>query len=276
MAEPAPFSETSLPLCATPPRDVLGEFLADHVLQDIEATPQYQTYRDLYRDEGASATLQRLESDAHIRAVTIDYARIKASHSIGSDPNKWIIGVRFVGADDDLKNFVLSTVEQWQEALDDKIVFREHDSAGSLTVKFTGSDSYHHKTRTLSIPTARLYAYQGQTNWNAATNMVLHEFGHALGFEHEHFSESCKAYFDFESAIDIAETIDGWDEDRVKSQITEGKAVNVCGTQQGCDTDSVMIYPVDKSWSKNKRSAIRNPKLSKHDVECVRILYGLE
>lgn len=266
-----------LPLCHTPPRELEKEFLEGHILSGQAGDELLNRYTSYMNDGGLDRALNELNTETVARAVTINNARITAAHSIGDDPNVWEIGVDFDGGDSALHTFVLTTVEQWERVLDGKIRFKASGDTRALKVKFSGADQYVAKTRTIHIPTAKYYNDTRPGMKDAAVNMVLHEFGHAFGFEHEHFSDSCKALFDFKSAEFIAGKIGGdWKDTTVKNQITVGKSVRVCGNAHGCDLNSVMIYPIDANWTKSGISARRNTKLSKHDIACVRKLYNVD
>lgn len=266
-----------LPLCHTPPRELEKEFLEGHILSGQAGDELLNQYTSYMNDGGLDRALNELNTEAVTQAVTINNARITAAHSIGNNPSVWEIGVDFDGGDSALHTFVLTTVKQWEEALDGKILFKPSSDTRAMKVKFSGSDKYVAKTRIIHIPTAKLYTHTQPEMRDAAVNMVLHEFGHAFGFEHEHFSASCKALFDFKSAEFIAGKIGGgWDDTTVKSQITVGKSVSVCGDAHSCDLNSVMIYPIDANWTKSGISAGRNIKLSKNDIACVRKLYNVD
>ncbi len=89
------------------------------------------------------------------------------------------------------------------------------------------------------------------------SRQVLHEFGHALGFHHEHqnFEGVCESELDWERlSADLA--IDpGWPPAKVKknmARLLDDGRYEVVG---GFDVRSIMMYPLKASWFKANAAA---------------------
>ncbi|KAI0548863.1 hypothetical protein F4679DRAFT_548925 [Xylaria curta] len=100
------------------------------------------------------------------------------------------------------------------------------------------------------------------------TRAVLHEFGHALGFHHEHSSPSCPLHLDREVIMkDNGNSLE-WFNDNFGKLIMSG-AIEA----SSFDIDSIMMYTIWPSWNEEEVCIRAESILSKTDRKMVRKWY---
>jgi hypothetical protein len=102
--------------------------------------------------------------------------------------------------------------------------------------------------------------------------VVLHEFGHALGLEHEHLSPTAGISWNEKVVIDYYQKEQGWKLDEIKHNV-----LNAYKTSQTkyteFDPKSIMIYPIRKEHTLNGYSVDWNTELSDLDKKFIAELY---
>jgi hypothetical protein len=109
----------------------------------------------------------------------------------------------------------------------------------------------------------------------------LHEFGHALGLMHEHLHPQSGLHFIDENVV-ADMTARHWCDGlapaecsaKVRAQITRpALGDHACRGAEKYDSKSIMHYPIEKTWTLERREVPLNTHLSDGDVACVRNLY---
>ncbi|OCT28050.1 M12 family metallopeptidase [Pseudomonas putida] len=127
-----------------------------------------------------------------------------------------------------------------------------------------GTDALAHQDDTMSlnvIPGDELFE-----------TTVLHEFGHALGFEHEHFHPDASIPWNEPVLIEAYKHAAGWSEQDVREQYLNKRPDNeLIKTQY--DTRSIMHYPVTAWMTLDSSEIGQNTELSAKDIDLMRLAY---
>jgi serralysin len=103
------------------------------------------------------------------------------------------------------------------------------------------------------------------------SNVVLHEFGHALGAIHEHQSPAGGVQWNepvvFEACADM-----GWNEQMCRSNILDRHTADGVKFTR-LDAASIMMYAFPAAWTKNNVATPWNSKLSALDKQFIRTMY---
>jgi hypothetical protein len=100
--------------------------------------------------------------------------------------------------------------------------------------------------------------------------VVLHEFGHALGLVHEHQSPAVQIQWDRDAVIRDCSKY--WTEEEIELNIFEPydrRETNY----SNFDPQSIMIYPIPASWTRNGVAYPLDRTLSATDREFIRRQY---
>jgi serralysin len=103
--------------------------------------------------------------------------------------------------------------------------------------------------------------------------VVLHEFGHALGLIHEHQSPISPIQWNRPAVIkDLSGPPNNWDEATIEHNVFKKYAPEeIIGTE--VDNTSIMMYPIPAAWTLDGFSSGFNTDLSARDKELIRECY---
>ncbi|MDD2047377.1 M12 family metallopeptidase [Pseudomonas putida] len=101
---------------------------------------------------------------------------------------------------------------------------------------------------------------------------VLHEFGHALGAEHEHQHPDADIPWNEEAVMRKYTTELGWSETDVRQQMLK-KLDNVALRKTAYDQTSIMHYAIPKDVTDGEWEVGQNLELSEKDLEFMRLAY---
>jgi hypothetical protein len=106
-----------------------------------------------------------------------------------------------------------------------------------------------------------------------AKQVILHEFGHALGLIHEHQNPNKAIAWNKPVVIaDLKGPPNSWDEAKIEHNMFEVYPPNkIAGT--ALDSTSIMMYRIPKSWTTDGTSAEFNSELSETDKTFIRKQY---
>lgn len=160
------------------------------------------------------------------------------------------VAVRFLDGEPELRARVAAVVcgpEGWNSACGLQFAFVE---AGEAEVRVTfargGSWSYvgtYCRYVPQDLPTMQLGWLSLDTNPVEVRRVVLHEFGHALGFEHEHRSPAARIPWDMEQVYDYYWRTNGWSREKVDGQVITPIDPSVLEYTEW-DHESIMHYRI--------------------------------
>jgi serralysin len=106
-----------------------------------------------------------------------------------------------------------------------------------------------------------------------ARQVILHEFGHALGLIHEHQNPDHAIDWNKPAVIaDLSGPPNNWDPDTIQHNMFDVYPPNeIEGTK--LDTTSIMMYRIPKAWTNDGTSSEFNDKLSDVDKKFIRKAY---
>lgn len=189
--------------------------------------------------------------------------RSRAVSLIGKQwPNESTIRVRFLGGTASQQELVRATAPQWTEHANLNFEFSD-DPRAEIRVSFDESDGAwsYVGTDNLNIP---LHAATLNLGWVDA-GVILHEFGHMIGFSHEHQNPAGGIQWNEEAVIaDLSGAPNFWDLATIRHNVlNKYSADQVHGTD--FDSDSIMLYAFPASWTQSGQGTDANENLSAQD-----------
>lgn len=268
-------------LCETPQRDVEQEYFDDILSRQVGDDSLTDQYLEIVADSGTGEAVSQLQSDVFLELVTIDGARIRKSHSIDPTADGIVVGIKFLNGTQKMQDAVMKALGDWEDALEGSLSFAVSSHANALRTTFESGNKYVHASkignRLVSIAEAK--RFETNPNSSSARGIVLHEFGHALGLEHEHFSPHLD--ITWRSDQEIADHINQhlkpgtvWTTGMVKRNITGPRPnIQVCGDKLAFDKKSVMGYAIWPQWNLENITTAPAHSLSNEDIACAQRLY---
>jgi hypothetical protein len=211
-------------------------------------------------------TTLRIESDGAITAIT--------HQPLAADTSKmWDTGqtlrVKMMGGTSHIRSKVRQYAEMWTQYANIHFAFVDPSQSAEIRIAFDSGGSHSLLGRdALWVPfnfaTMNFGWFTDDTPDFEFRRVVLHEFGHALGFIHEHQSPAGGIQWDKEKAYAYYWETQRWDRGMVDAQVFQKYAVSMTNYSQ-YDRTSIMHYHVDPSLTLDGNGAPWNNDLSPTD-----------
>ncbi len=197
------------------------------------------------------------------------------------------IYVQFVDddPDEDLVDKVIGNARKWESYLNLRFVFVDLDRSldeykidkAHIRISFRGSG---HWSRVGTNSTDEDNPNRPSMNLDLGSyssdqeirRVALHEFGHALGFYHEHQSPRGGINWKQPDAMDYYLEKTGWSRQRVQKNIFDPIDENEV-TVSAFDRNSIMLYPIPPELTRDGFSVGWNTELSSTDINAAAAVY---
>lgn len=233
---------------------------------------QKQTAKQKY---GCSSEIPKQENPSFIEDTTKMKKRGLADNYYLWDNGKTLY-IKFMSGSPQMQERVKSIVKEWEQYAN---LHFEFITVGASNIRINLDDKGGHNSmigtlanlaspdeKTMNFDTTdfRTYAAMHRT--------VLHEFGHAIGLLHEHYSPIAGIQWNKEAVYTELKKTQGWDKDAVDNNLFQQYALSYTnGTKY--DRTSIMHYPVFARWTTNGYNVDWNNQLSAGDIGLINILY---
>ena len=187
--------------------------------------------------------------------------------------DKSTLTVRFLDGEQVVKDRVKKYANEWSKYANVKFVFVDSGPADiRISFKLDGSWSYVGKCINSSLTQDEATMNYGwltpETPDDEYARVVLHEFGHALGFVHEHQHPYSPIPWNVQVVYDYYWRTLMWDKEEVDRNIIDKYSAQVTNFSD-FDPDSIMIYAIPNDVTIGNYETTWNKKLSRLDKEFV-------
>lgn len=161
-------------------------------------------------------------------------------------------------------------VSLWAQYVNLSFEFINDASLAMIRVEYTpGANWSQVGTNALGIPPNQATLSIGSDG----LKFILHEFGHALGLAHEHQNPQGNIQWNMQELVtSLTGPPNNWTVGMIELNVTDRYSNNqIIGT--AFDVNSIMLYPVDPSWTLNGFSSPWNESLSALDIQLIQQLY---
>lgn len=190
--------------------------------------------------------------------------------------NGSVLKVRFLSGSQAMKDKVKAYAKEWEQYANIRFDFVEYGDAdirvnldnkgGHNSVIGQLASGIPQEQRTMNFDTTDFATY------DAMHRTVLHEFGHAIGLLHEHYSPLAGIPWNKELVYKELEQSQGWDKMTVDVNLFQQYSLTYThGTTY--DRTSIMHYPVLARWTTNGYAVPWNNQLSAGDKTLIAALY---
>lgn len=187
------------------------------------------------------------------------------------------LGVTFMDTQNTtLKNKILAYANKWGKY--SNTIFRE-SASGQVRLSLTGDGYWSYLgTDILSVPnnqpTLNLQAFSLSTPDSEYDRVVCHEFGHTMGFPHEHERSEILNLLDVEKTVRYFLLNDGWDRQTVMQQIFDPIDPSTI-TATAADVRSIMCYEFPGDCTKSGQPIPGGNIIDTNDISLVGKIYPL-
>lgn len=213
--------------------------------------------------------------------VIVDYGtfllsrRWRKSDGLNGGEYPITLGVHFIDGTDQQKAAVRTHAVKW---LDDDLgqkldfLFDVEQADAQISVTFNTN-----KNSSIVGRESAKYAKESATMHLGQIHerTICHEFGHALGFSHEHQNPDIPIVWNEDVVIaDMAEQ--GWTPSMVEHNIFNRYSADyACIGDPSPNRKSIMMYPIKETWTQNDFSTGLNNQIDERDRKCSIAVYSV-
>jgi len=184
--------------------------------------------------------------------------------------------VKFLSGSKQMQQKVKTIAKEWEKYANIKFEFVE---VGASHIRVNLDDKGGHNsvigTLAISVPQDEKTVNFDTTDFKTYATMyrtVLHEFGHAIGLLHEHYSPVSGIHWNKQAVYEDLKKTQGWTKEMVDVNLfSEYNLTYTNGTKY--DPKSIMHYPIFPRWTTDGYSVNWNNQLSQGDIALVESLY---
>jgi len=191
------------------------------------------------------------------------------------------ISVTFLSGSDALKARVRAVAEEWVGDDMANLSFRwVDDDRADIRIDFVQGDGSWSYLGTVcrQIPSPEATMNYGwltdESSDEEVREVVLHEFGHAVGLIHEHQNPEAGIVWNEAAVIaDLSGPPNNWDVQTIRNNVLSKYDPKVLAERTKVDAKSIMMYPIPAAWTDDTFSAGMNGELSGLDKTLIREAY---
>jgi hypothetical protein len=189
------------------------------------------------------------------------------------------INIKFLEGDTALQAKVAAVAKEWtgRDMANLEFDFVDSDDAdiriafmpGRGSWSYIGTDCQNYPEG----PTMNFGWLTADSSDDEIRRVVLHEFGHAIGLIHEHQNPKHPIQWNKDAVErDLSGPPNNWSPEKIKRNMFDKyQPGEVIATD--VDKESIMMYPIPKSWTTDGFSAGLNSELTDRDKDLVRSVY---
>lgn len=186
------------------------------------------------------------------------------------------IHVKFLGGNSKYTDAVKRYAPEWQSVmgLGFKFVFDDHEDA-HIQISFNDKNTHEslvgpcRRKINSPFPGTMTLGFTENTSEETMRAIILHEFGHAVGLEHEHEHPDCPIVWDKEAVYAYyAKNFPDWSREKIEENLFKKLDKNDPNYLfYEYDKNSVMHYFVNEEWTVGNFVVPYNTKLSDLDKQ---------
>lgn len=180
------------------------------------------------------------------------------------------------GASNELRAKVLHYANLWNKYANVKFVDAQTDAMVRVSFGSGGYWSYL-GTDILGIPkneaTMNLERFTVNTRESEWLRVVTHEFGHTLGFPHEHMLPELVARLHIQKTLDYFKRTQGWSPSETRAQVLTPLNMASIRSTPHADQNSIMCYQLPGSITKDGLPITGGNDINQLDAEFIASIY---